>query len=198
MMREITDKEEPIEFSRILNNALRISERDVIRPRELLRKLGTIVGVFILGILGLVFTLLSIRWRAFTGGDQQAFAAMLVLLSGALIVFSVLGGFLTLWNAFISTYLELRGSQVETAEVTDQYQILVESVVTAAPPTAAQPVERDEELFGVSTGVYTVNEPLVEAVKAVAKAAPAETAELVTAFREAATATIGIGAKVRG
>lgn len=191
----MTNMEELLQSSPILNNALRISERRAIRPRELLRKLGTILSVLTLGLLSLVFTLLSIKWRVFGGADQQAFASMLVLLSGALIVFSVIGGFLTIWNAFVSTYLELRGSQVETAEVTDQYQILVGSVVTAAPvPQATWEAVEGELAF--ATSVYPVNEPLAQAVKAVARAAPAETAKLVTAFRAAAGETMGVG-KVR-
>jgi hypothetical protein len=121
---------------------------------------------------------------------------MLVFLSGAVILFSIVGSFLTLWNAFVSTYLELQGSQVETAEVTDQIQILVESVVTAAP--VDEPTEVIESEWAAASGTYIVNEPLVQAVKAVARAAPTETAEMVVAFREAVTATTEVATKVRG
>ena len=180
MMQEVSGIDELLSKSPILQKALDASHKNAIRPRELLRKLGAILGVFVVGSLGLVLTLLSIRWRVFHGSQQQALAAMLVLLSGAVVLFSVIGGFFTLWNAFVSTYMELQGSRVETAEVSDQCQVLVESI--------AAPVERGRAAVVGST--YPLNESLVEAVAAIVRVAPSETARMVTVVRQAAEGSV--------
>jgi hypothetical protein len=194
MIRKGSKADDLLRSTPILQKALKTRERGAIHPRELLRRVGVIFSAFLVGLLGLVVTLLLIRWRVFDGSQQQAFAALSVLLSGTLMIVSVVGAFLTLWNAFVSTYLELRGSQLETAEVTGSIQTLVGSLVEAAPDVELTS-ERIEEI--APSGTYVVNEPLVQAVKAVARAAPAETAEMVTAFAEAATATAGVIIRVR-
>ena len=76
------------------------------------------------------------------------------------------------------------------AEATDQIQIIVESVAEAAA-LSAMPKRSTETTFAV-------NDPLVQAVRiAVSKAAPDETAEMVTAFREVAEGGGSMAAKVR-
>ena len=187
MMHELSGIDELLSKSPILQRALDASQKNAIRPRELLRKLGAVLGVFVVGLLSLVLTLLGIRWRVFLGSQQQALAAMFVLLSGAVILFSAIGGFFTLWNAFVSTYMELQGSRVETAEVSDQYQVLVESV--------AVPVERGAA--GLIDSPYPFNESLVEAVTAVARVAPMETARMVTVVRQAAEGSVIAAALIR-
>jgi hypothetical protein len=176
MMQELSGIDELLSKSPILKKAVKVSQKNAIRPRELMRKLGILLLILIVGVVGLILTIVSIRWGAFHGSEQQALAGMLVLLSGTVILVSVMGGLVSLWNAFLSTYMESQGSRVETAEVSDQYTMLVESL--------AAPVEQGEA--AVVAGAYPLNEPVAEAVSAVARAAPAETARMVTVVRQMA------------
>ena len=182
---ERTNIDNLMKRSQILHKAINTRVRGAIGQREVIRKLTVILSVFLIGLAGLVITLLLIRWRVFAGPEQQAFAAMVALLSLGVMMFSMIGSCLTIWNAYVLTYLELRGSQVEAAEVTDQYQILVESVVTAAPAFRLAGEE-----IPAPARTYPVIQTLAEAVKAVARVAPAEHAVMVAAFKEAAMCTI--------
>lgn len=183
MTPETIGTDELLEKSQILKRAVKTTGRPVMHPRELMQKLGAILGVFLFGLVGLVVTLVLIRLQIFEGPQQQAFAAMSVLLSGAVILFSIIGSFLSLWNAFVSTYVELQASKLDIAELTDQIRSLIGSLVTAAPP---EPKVVVHEEVAILAGTYRVNEPLARAMKAVAAAAPSETAEMVTALTEAA------------
>ncbi|MGH9969614.1 MAG: hypothetical protein ACREBG_17720 [Pyrinomonadaceae bacterium] len=177
----------------ILKKALQITGKDEVRPRQVVRKLATISGILAVGILGLICTLIAIRLGLFHSSGQQSLAGLFVLLSVGLILVSFFGLLLAIWGAFVSTYLQSQGWKFEVAEVTDQIQIIVESVAAAAPRVAVARGDLSTET------TFPVNEPLVEAVrKVVSRAAPTETAEMVSAFRDAAEGVTAVAAKVRG
>lgn len=175
----------------ILKKALQITGRDEVRPRQVVRKLATISGILAVGILGLICTLITIRLGLFQSSGQQSLAGLFVLLSVGLISVSFLGLLVAIWSAFVSTYLQSQGWKFEAAEATDQIQIIVESVAAAAPPVAVARAG-----VAVAETAYPVNEPLVQAVrKVISRAAPTETAEMVSAFREAAEGATAVKAR---
>src|SRR5258705_6843601 len=124
---ELTDSEIR-QYTPILRKAVEIREKDEIRPRQVVRKLATISGILAVGILGLIGSLIAIRLGTFLSPDQQLLGALFLLLSVGVIIVAFFGLLLTMWGAFVSTYLRSQAWKFEVAEATDQIQIIVESV----------------------------------------------------------------------
>jgi hypothetical protein len=168
------------EASPILKKAFANKDKDEIRPRQVVKRITIVLVVFSLALIGLFLSLIAIRTGKFVTPDQQAFAGFVILLSVGLIAASLLGLVLSLWNAFVASYLQSQAWKFEAAEATDQVHIIVESVAAGAAGTAVSAVVK-------TTTTFPIDETLARAVsKAVSKADAAETQEMVTAFRQAA------------
>jgi hypothetical protein len=163
----------------LLKKAIDIMEKEEVRPRQVINKLGLILVILTIGFLSLSATLITIRIGVFATADSQVLGGLLVLLTLTIIGVSIFGLVLSLWNALVSTYLQSEAWRFEAAEATDQVHIIVESVAAAAAVTTVT------ASAAVVKPTSTVNEVIVQAVnKALAKAGPAEKAEMVNAFRE--------------
>ena len=171
------------EASPILKKALESRDKGEIRPRQVVKRISIVLGVFLIALILLITSLLAIRTGQFATPDQEALAGLFLLLSVGLIAASLLGLVLTMWTAFVSSYLQSQAWKFEAAEATDQIHIMIESVSAGAAGTAVSTVMKASV---TASSTFPLNETIVRAVsKAVAKAGSAETQEMISALRQA-------------
>ena len=167
----------------LMKKAFDAKERAETRPRQVVKKISTILVILALAIAALIASLISIRAGLFPTADQQALGGLLLLLSLGVIVAANVGLVLTIWSAFVSSYLQSQAWKLEAAEATEHVHVLIASVAEGAAVKAVA----ETRLASDHVSPFPINQELASAVrKAVAKAGETEAKEMVTAFREAA------------
>src|SRR2546423_4056079 len=99
--KELLSDAEP---SRVLKNAIRLTKQGYTHPSLLKKRILSIGPVALLGIAGIIASILAMTRGTASSESQQLLYVFLLFLSAGIFLASNMGMFLALWSAYLCQY----------------------------------------------------------------------------------------------